>query len=47
VISRASILDVTSEDFDATTKTNVYATFWIIKAALLHLQAGSCIIGNI
>src|SRR4051812_49473123 len=30
--TRASILDVSSEDFDATMKTNVYAPFWIIKA---------------
>ena len=44
--TRASILDVSSEDFDATMKTNVYAPFWIIKAALPHLQPGSAIIGT-
>jgi len=44
--SRASILDLTTEDFDATMKTNIYAPFWIIKAALPHLQAGACIIGT-
>jgi NAD(P)-dependent dehydrogenase (short-subunit alcohol dehydrogenase family) len=44
--SKASILELTSEDFDATMKTNIYAPFWIIKAALPHLQAGSCIIGT-
>ena len=44
--TRESILDVTSEDFDATMKTKVYAPFWIIKAALPHLQPGSAIIGT-
>ncbi len=44
--SRKSILEVSSEDFDATMKTNLYAPFWIIKAALPHLKAGSCIIGT-
>jgi NAD(P)-dependent dehydrogenase (short-subunit alcohol dehydrogenase family) len=44
--AKASILDLSSEDFDATMKTNIYAPFWIIKAALPHLQAGACIIGT-
>jgi NAD(P)-dependent dehydrogenase (short-subunit alcohol dehydrogenase family) len=43
---RQSILDLTTEDFDATMKTNIYAPFWIIKAALPHLAPGSAIIGT-
>jgi NAD(P)-dependent dehydrogenase (short-subunit alcohol dehydrogenase family) len=43
---RQSILDVSSEDFDATMKTNIYAPFWIIKAALPHLKPGAVIIGT-
>jgi NAD(P)-dependent dehydrogenase (short-subunit alcohol dehydrogenase family) len=43
---RQSILDLSTEDFDATMKTNIYAPFWIIKAALPHLAPGSAIIGT-
>lgn len=42
----ASILDLTTESFDATFKTNVYAMFWITKEALSHLKPGACIINT-
>jgi NAD(P)-dependent dehydrogenase (short-subunit alcohol dehydrogenase family) len=44
--TRASILDLTTDDFDATMKTNIYAPFWIIKAAVPHLKPGSAVIGT-
>jgi hypothetical protein len=41
---RQAIAEISSEDFDATMKTNIYAMFWITKAALPHMPAGSAII---
>jgi NAD(P)-dependent dehydrogenase (short-subunit alcohol dehydrogenase family) len=38
--TRESILDVSTEDFDATMKTNIYAPFWIIKSSAATLAAG-------
>jgi NAD(P)-dependent dehydrogenase (short-subunit alcohol dehydrogenase family) len=44
--ARKSIEEIDSEQFDATLKTNLYATFWITKAALPHLQPGAAIINT-
>jgi NAD(P)-dependent dehydrogenase (short-subunit alcohol dehydrogenase family) len=43
-IARKSILEIRSEDFDETFKTNVYAPFWITKAAVKEMKAGATII---
>ena len=39
-----SILDITTEQFDETYKTNVYAMFWLSRAAVPLLPAGGSII---
>ena len=40
----ASILDISSDDFDWTMKTNIYAMYWIVKAAIPHMPPGAAIV---
>ncbi|AOH84724.1 NAD(P)-dependent oxidoreductase [Sphingomonas panacis] len=42
--NRKDISKVTSEDFDVTLKTNLYALHWITQAAVPHLPAGASVI---
>ena len=42
----ASIADITSEEWDETFRTNIYAPFFLSKAAIPHMKAGSSIINT-
>ena len=44
--NQESIADITAEQFDVTLKTNLYALFWITKAAVPHLPPGAAIINT-
>lgn len=41
-----SVDEISDHEFDRTFQTNVYAYFRLVKAALPHLQPGSCIIAT-
>ena len=44
--SKKSIYEITPEQFDKTVKTNLYAMFWITKAALAYMKPGAAIINT-
>jgi NAD(P)-dependent dehydrogenase (short-subunit alcohol dehydrogenase family) len=46
-VAQESILDITTAQFDETYKTNVYAMFWITKAAIPHMKPGASIINTV
>lgn len=41
---RESVAEVSTDDFDQTMKTNLYALHWIAQAATPHLQPGAAVI---
>ncbi len=45
-MSHESIQEIPSEEWDHTFRTNIYAMFFLSKAALPHLQPGSAIINS-
>ena len=46
MVAQEKIEELTTEAFDKTFKANVYALFWICKAAVPHLKAGATIINT-
>lgn len=44
--AQEKIADVTTEQFDATFKTNVYSLFWLSKAALPHMPPGAAMVNT-
>jgi NAD(P)-dependent dehydrogenase (short-subunit alcohol dehydrogenase family) len=45
-MSRESIDEITTEEFDRTLKTNLYAMFWLTKAAVPHMPVGGSVINT-
>jgi NAD(P)-dependent dehydrogenase (short-subunit alcohol dehydrogenase family) len=45
-VSLDNIQDISTDQFDQTFRTNVYAMFWLCKYALPHMEAGATIINT-
>lgn len=45
-MTREDISEISTEEFDRTMKTNLYAMFWLTKAAAPHMPAGGAIINT-
>ncbi|WP_294391550.1 SDR family oxidoreductase [uncultured Sphingomonas sp.] len=45
--SKADIMEITDEQFERTYKTNIFAPFWICKAAIPQMKAGAAIINTV
>jgi len=45
-MTRESLEEISSEEFDLTFKTNIYATFYLSKAAVPHMPKGGSIINT-
>ena len=45
-LAEKDIADITTDQFDQTFRTNVYALFWLCKYAIPHMKPGSSIINT-
>jgi NAD(P)-dependent dehydrogenase (short-subunit alcohol dehydrogenase family) len=45
-MTRESIEDISTDEFDRTLKTNLYAMFWLTKAAVRHMPKGGAVINT-
>jgi NAD(P)-dependent dehydrogenase (short-subunit alcohol dehydrogenase family) len=45
-MTRESLDDISTEEFDRTFRTNVYAMFWLCKAAVPHMPKGGAVINT-
>jgi NAD(P)-dependent dehydrogenase (short-subunit alcohol dehydrogenase family) len=45
-VRKKSVQEVTDQEFDLTFKTNIYAYFWLARAAVKHMKPGSAIVAS-